>query len=343
MNAQRAVWRIDKAGDITDLRLLNDDLADLASDMVRVQVQAVGLNFADIFALTGLYSATPKGAFIPGLEFSGIVIDNRDAQSQLNVGDRVMGCIRFGAYATVVDVAASQLTRLPDDWSFAQGAAFLVQTFTAWYALRELGNVKAGQLALIHSAAGGVGLQALQLCKAFGVNVIGSVGDATKQQWLRQQGWREVIIRDAQFADNLQHAIGERELRVVLDGVGGKTQQQSFEALAPCGRLIVFGAAEFTPGKRRPNWMKIAWRYFRRPRYEVLNMISANKSVMAFNLIWLWQKRELFDQMNRELAVLHLPPPHIGHRDDFTQAAEAIEKLRSGTSFGKIVLMLNEH
>ncbi len=339
---QRIVWRTPKAGVISDLTLTRENLPVLAHGMVRVNVKSVGLNFADIFALTGLYSATPQGSFIPGLEFAGEVIANHSDDQRLTVGMRVMGCIRFGAYATVVDVPALQLLPVPSTWSFQQAAAYLTQTFTAWYALRELGNIKAGQLALIHSAAGGVGLQALHICKALGVDTIACVGDANKRQWLQQRGWHDVIIRDAHFAEQLNQVMAHRELMLVLDGVGGASQQASFEALAPCGRLVVFGAAEFTPGKRRPNWLKLAWRYWQRPRYDVLTMISANKSVMAFNLIWLWQKLELFHTMMAELEQLHLPPPYVGHQFDFSDALSAIECLRSGKSIGKVVLMCEQ-
>ena len=334
----RQLWRIAQAGDLAALRLLEEPGPALAAGQVRVSVRAVGLNFADIFALTGLYSATPTGAFTPGLEFAGVVSESHAPQWQ--VGQRVMGCIRFGAYASVVDVAPHQLALLPESWSFEQGAACLVQTFTAWYALHDLGAFAPGRLTLIHSAAGGVGLQAMRICAARGVPVIGTVSDEAKKKFLHQQGFAEVLVRANDFATQLQQQLNGRPLYLVLDAIGGAIQQASFKALAPTGRLVVFGAAEYAPGKRRPNWLKMAIKYLTRPRYDALAMISENKSVLAFNLIWLWQQQGLFQQLLTEINALALPPPYVGHEFLFTEAPLALECLRSGRSIGKVVLRL---
>merc|ERR1719172_45770 len=143
---------------------------------LRVRVMAVGLNFADVFAGLGLYSATPKGDFVPGLEFSGVVEEVGeeggtpgdgaegaslfatdearavaiDAARGIPVGTRVMGVLRFGAYASRVDVAAHQVRRVPLGWSFAEGAGFLVQGLTVYYGLVSLG---AAGCSLLPSAA----------------------------------------------------------------------------------------------------------------------------------------------------------------------------------------------
>ena len=110
---KRQVWQTNKAGAIDRLKLLDDDLGLLEQGNIRVEVRAVGLNFADIFAITGLYSATPKGAFVPGLEFSGVVAEVSGITSDYSVGDKVMGVSRFGGYATVIDSAPEYLTPLP--------------------------------------------------------------------------------------------------------------------------------------------------------------------------------------------------------------------------------------
>ena len=333
-------WRIEKAGDMARLQLQSFALEPLDVDAVRVTVKAVGLNFADIFALTGLYSATPKGAFTPGLEFSGVVAQSRSAK--FHVGDKVMGCIRFGAYSSVVDVQAHQLYPLPSDWSFEQGAAYLVQTMTAWYALSTLGAVSKDKLTLIQSAAGGVGLQAMNICKALQVPTIATVSSEAKADYLRAHFATEVIVRASNFAQQLAQTLNGRALLLVLDAVGGKVQRDCFKSLAPTGRLVVFGAAEFTPGQRKPNWLHLAWKYLTRPKYDALAMISDNTSVMAFNLIWLWQNQSLFEQLLQELQALALPAPLVGHSFPFAEAHEALQCLRSGQSMGKVVLVVNE-
>ncbi|MBY6211308.1 zinc-binding dehydrogenase [Microbulbifer agarilyticus] len=341
MEQARHLWRTQKAGAISNLRLLEEPLAPLASGQVRVAVKSVGLNFADIFALTGLYSATPEGSFIPGLEFAGVVSEvAADTQTDLKVGDRVYGCTRFGGYATVIDVPAQHCRKVPDTWSFAEGAAFPAQSLTAYYALTNLAAVKPGQQVLIQSAAGGVGLQAMRMAEQMGAIPIGTVSSENKREFLAAQGFTDVIVRGDHFADQLKLQLSGQPLHAVLDGIGGKLQQQCFAALAPTGRLVVFGAAEFTPGDK-PNWLKAAWLYLKRPRYDVMDMISTNKSVLAFNLIWLWQEQALFDELLSGCAGLSLPAPHVGHEYDFAQAHDAIECLRSGNSIGKVVLNIS--
>ncbi|WP_346838195.1 zinc-binding dehydrogenase [Microbulbifer sp. SAOS-129_SWC] len=331
---QRTLWQIPKAGNITHLQQKTETLAPLAADRVRIDVRAVGLNFADIFALTGLYSATPQGAFTPGLEFAGIVAESHC--DHFTPGDRVMGVTRFGGYATSIDSEADYLMPLPHGWDFAQGAAWPAQTLTAWYALTHLGAVQAGQRVLVHSAAGGVGLQAMKLARALGAVPVGSVGSADKAQWLGARGFADVLVREADFARQLQRA--RLRFDLVLDAIGGRVQRASFDALNPMGRLVVFGAAEFTPSGSRPNYLKAAWRYLRRPRYDVMEMISSNRSVLAFNLIWLWEQKAQLAALLRELAQVPLPPPHVGHRYAFDDAHVALGLLRTGRSIGKVVL-----
>ncbi|GMG87977.1 zinc-binding dehydrogenase [Biformimicrobium ophioploci] len=340
MQESRRVWRTQKAGAIHNLKLVEEKLAPLEAEKIRISVASVGLNFADIFALTGLYSATPDGSFVPGLEFSGTVSAIGDsANTDLKVGDRVYGCIRFGGYADTVDVLPQHCRRLPDGWRFAEGAAFPVQSLTAYYALTDLGAVKPGQLVLVQSAAGGVGLQAMRMLREMGAVPIGTVSSESKKAFLQGLGFEEVIVRDRDFASQLKAQLGGRPMHAVLDGIGGAVQKASFDALAPTGRLVVFGAAEFTPGDK-PSWLKAAWLYLKRPRYDVMGMISDNKSVLAFNLIWLWQEQALFDSLLEGCAGMGLPAPHVGHEFPFEQAHEAIECLRSGGSVGKVVLNL---
>ncbi|WP_288130062.1 zinc-binding dehydrogenase [Microbulbifer sp.] len=338
MQEIRRVWRTDKAGAISNLQLREEPLQPLAEEHIRIQVKSVGLNFADIFALTGLYSATPEGSFIPGLEFSGIVSKIGDnAHTDFQVGDRVYGCTRFGGYTSVVDVLPQHCRKIPEGWSFAEGAAFPAQSLTAYYALNTLGALKPGQVVLIQSAAGGVGLQAMRMAAQMGAIPIGTVGSERKRAFLAAQGFGQVIVRGEDFPQQLKDQLNGRPLHLVLDGIGGKIQKQSFAALAPTGRLIVFGAAEFTPGDK-PNWLKAAWLYLKRPRYDVMDMISSNKSVLAFNLIWLWQEQALFDELLDGCANLRLPVPFVGHQFPFDETHAAIALLRGGGTVGKVVL-----
>ena len=333
----RNVWRTPKAGVISRLKLIEEILPDLADDEVEVTVKAVGLNFADIFAITGLYSATPEGSFIPGLEYSGFVNQVGKNCTRFKAGDRIMAVSRFGGYASIIQSREDYLLALPDDWNFSQGAAYLTQTLTAWYALNDLGGIKPNHDVLVQSAAGGVGLQAMKLIKALGGNPIGTVSSEHKVRFLADLGF-EAWLREPSFGSQLKRE--KRTFDLVLDAIGGEVQTASFNALKPMGRLVVFGAAEFTPGKNRPNYLTAAWKYLRRPKYDVMDMISENRSVMAFNLIWLWDQVELMKVLLADMMAVDITPPHVGHEFTFEQTHEAIDCLRSGQTIGKVVLLL---
>jgi len=327
------------------MRLVDDRLPAPGEQEARVRVEATGLNFADIFACLGLYSATPRGPFTPGLEFSGVVEEIGGRVPSLHPGVRVIGCIRFGGYASHLNVDARYVYPLPEGWCPAQGAAFPVNALTAWYALMELAAVRSGHLVLLHSAAGGVGLQALAIMRKLGVRAIATVGQPDKVEFLvRHAGLSrgQIIIRDARrFSAQLEAALssaGAPGTDAVLDSVAGEFFQAGYRSLKPGGRLVLYGAASLMPSGKRPNYFKLAWRYLQRPRPDPLEMTSANKSIMGFNLIWLWEQHMLFRTMLEQTMKLELPPPHIGARFPFEDAPRALRHLQSGSSVGKVIL-----
>ena len=165
-----------KAGSLADLQALEFQPDDPAAHEVQVAVKAIGLKFADVFAIWGLYGATPKGACTPGLEYAGVVEKVGAAVTGLRPGDRIMGVTRFGAYTTHLNIDARYTMPLPEGWDFATGAAYVVQTLTAYYGMVHLGAMQKGSNVLIHSAVGGVGLQALKIAKSYDCFTIGTVG-----------------------------------------------------------------------------------------------------------------------------------------------------------------------
>lgn len=344
MTTQRTVWKTPSAGAMSRLTLQEEALGPVDPKKIRVDVKGVGLNFADIFAIVGLYSATPDGPFIPGLEFAGVVDEvGGDVEgSDWKPGDRVMGVIRFGGYATSVEVKPLYLRPLPEGWNFAEGAGYLAQSLTAWYAVKSLGDIQPHHGVLIQSAAGGVGLQAMRICRKLGNYALGTVGRPEKIEFLKEQGFEEAIVRDAKrFVAQVREALGDRKLHLILETIGGHYQRDCYELLEPTGRLVVFGSAQYTPGKNRPNYLKALFQYLFRPKFDPLYMISDNKSVMGFNLIWLWEETEQLVPLLDGLDGLDLEPPVVGKEFPFDQAHQALEWLRSGKSVGKVVLVVD--
>lgn len=341
----RQVWRIRKAGSLDRLRLEPDTLPPPPPGHVRVAVGAIGLNFADIFACLGLYSATPAGPFVPGLEFAGVVEEAGAGVTGMAPGATVVGLTRFGAYATHINVAVEYLRSLPTGWTLADGAAYPVQAITAWYAIRDLGACKPGDAVLVHSAAGGVGLNALEILDALGARVVATVGSDRKIPFLMARARlraEQMIVRDRRrFGAQLDEALRANGLDgfdLVLDAVAGPFFGPAYRRLRSAGRLVIFGAADLMPHGSRPNWLRLASRYLRRTHIDPVQMISDNRSVMGFNLIWLWVRADRLGPTYDELAAVVRRPPHVGKRFAFADAPAAMRYLQGGGSVGKVVL-----
>jgi len=340
---KRQVYRMPIAGSIKNLKLTTEKLGPPQANEVCVQVKAIGLNFADIFAMQGLYSATPAGSFIPGLEFSGEIIAVGAAVEEWNVGDKVMGATKFGGYVSHLNIHHRYVIPMPADWSFEEGAGFLVQGLTAYYALTQLGNLQKGMTVLIHSAAGGVGILANRICKKYNAYTIGSVGQANKVNFLLQEeAYNAVIVRDNNFYQQLVKTLNGRPLLLILECIGGKILQQGWQALAPMGRMVVYGNASFTSHGDKPNYPRLIWKYLKRPKIDPLRLPTENKSLMGFNLIYLYEQTDMMHQMLSELQALQLKPQHIGHVFPFEEMHKAIHQFQSGKTVGKVIVKLWE-
>ena len=338
---QRTIYRL-KAGNIKRLKLHSEVISFPKSDEVQIEIKSIGLNFADVFAILGLYSATPKGSFIPGLEFSGVVLDQGENCERFKKGDKVMGVTRFGAYSSHINIDSRYIIKIPDQWSYEEGASYLVQVLTAYYGLKELGAIKHYQTVLIHSAAGGVGIWANRIAKKFNCYTIGTVGSEEKVPLLNLEGYDKGIVRNINsFESDLLRALDGRELHQIMECIGGKIMKVGFRHLSPTGRLLLYGSAHYSERKDRPNYLSLIPKYLKRPRIDAQSMIAENKSIMAFNLIYLFQNVELMHQLLVELEQLNLGKPKIGMSFKFENLPQAIRHFQSGKTIGKVVVNLS--
>jgi alcohol dehydrogenase len=335
---QREVYRIHKTGSIDHLLQKKEMLRPPENDEVTVEVRAIGLNFADVFSVYGLYSATPKGSFIPGLEFSGKIVKIGPNVKDFEVGDQVFGVTRFGAYATHLNISEKTIFTLPKDWTMQDGASFAVQALTAYYALIPLGQVKEGDHVLVHSAAGGVGIMAGHIIQKKKAIAIGLVGDSVKFSILKEVGYDFFLTRSPNFKEEMHKILKGAPLKIVLECLGGRYFHDSYDLLAPMGRLVTYGSANFTPSHSFRNWFSIVYSYLTRPKIDPLSMISDNKSVLGFNLIWLWNEIDELRKHFSELMMLSLPKQTIGHQFSFDSMHDALRTMQSGHTIGKIVI-----
>jgi alcohol dehydrogenase len=334
----REVYFLKRAGSINNMKLLEQDLPEPGKDEITVEVKSIGLNFADIFSILGLYKAAPKFNLIPGLEFSGLVIKKGENVSEFSIGERVYGATKFGGYVSHLNLHKSYLLKLPGDWTFAEGASFIVQSLTAYYALVVLGEVNRSKTVLIHSAAGGVGLNANRIAKKFSAFTIGTVGNKSKIALLESEGYDRIIVRDKNLKKNIEEALANRPLDIVLEAVGSKVFKTSFDLLTHTGRIIVYGAGAYSTGNSSNNLFKLAYKFLTRPKVDPLRMIEQNRAVMAFNLIWIYERAEYLRKLLNEVINLNLPRPIINHTYSFKNLPDAVRALKSGKTTGKVVV-----
>jgi len=349
-------WRL-TAGNIAALEKKNVELGPAGANEVTVEVRACGLNFADVFACLGLYSATPQGEFTPGLEFSGVVVAKGKLVTAHAVGDRVFGVTRFGGYSKHINIDSKYCRPLADDWTFEQGASYPGQAITAFYGIVKLGALSKGQTVLIHSVAGGTGLWAAKICLKLGANVVGTVGSASKVRTVVAE--TDLVASDvidrSQYttAKDREQALldaarrhGVEKFDIVFDSLMGDWFSASHEAVGILGRHVVLGAGAMTPQHDRLgvwDWVKLGVQYLRRGMVDPLNMISLNKSVMAFNLIWLYERTDMVGEVFAELDELTcgMKKPLVGDVFEFDDAPNALRRLRSGDTVGKVVLSVS--
>ncbi len=332
---------IEKAGAIDNLKLKKAELAEPKANEVTVATKAIGLNFADVFAIKGLYRAAPKNDFVPGLEYSGVIEKVGEGVTKFKKGDKIMGVTRFGAYTTYLNIEQEYIYPLPEDWSFEDGAAYLVQVLTAYYALVKLGDLQPDATVLIHSAAGGVGIWANRIAKKYNAFTIGTVGRPNKVDFCKQEGYDQVIVRDEKhFKKQLKDSLAGRDLNLVMDSIGGGIFKDSFVQLASQGRIVVYGSARYTTYGSKVNMIKLLYQYLKRPKIDPQSMINYNKSIMGFNLIYLYEQADLMQALVSKLQDMYLPKPEVGHTFNFKSLHEAVYLFQSGKTKGKVVLQV---
>jgi NADPH:quinone reductase-like Zn-dependent oxidoreductase len=308
---------------------------------VRIRVKASGINFADIMARLGLYPDAPKLPAVVGYEVAGEI----DAVGQgvgRTPGERVLGLTRFGGYSDVVCVPSTQAIPLPEGLSFEEGAAIPVNYLTAYQMLVQMGSVKAGERVLVHSAAGGVGLAAIDLCNIFGAEVFGTAS-ASKHDLLKERGVRHAIDRTQDYETEIARLTSRRGVHIVLDAMGGEHWKKGYRCLAPTGRLVMFGLSSAATGKSRSilSLLRTVTQipFFSFPPPKIIN---DNKALVGVNLGHLWDETEmLLGWMQRILGWYRegKVKPTVGASFPFADAAKAHHYIQDRKNVGKVVLV----
>jgi synaptic vesicle membrane protein VAT-1 len=342
---------IERPGGYEVLRLQESEPPEPALDEVRVRVRASGVNYADCVIRMGLYASAKAYVgwpITPGFEVAGTVEARGALAQDVPLGAEVIAVTRFGGYASELVVPRAQIFAKPASLSFEEAASIPANFLTAHWALFGLAQVRAGERVLVHSAAGGVGGALAQLGRRAGCHVVGVVGRPEKVEVARGLGCAEVIDASSEDLATRARALSPRGYEVVLDANGASTLATSFALLGAPGRLVVYGFHSMLPKSGetgrpgRPGLLRLARTWLRTPRFDPLAMTGSNRSVLALNLSYLFERRELLEEGMRDalagFAAGELVPPPIA-RFALDDVAEAHRALESGRTVGKLVLV----
>ena len=209
---------------------------------ILVRNRAFAVGFQDLLTIQGKYQRKPSLPFVPGSEFSGEVAGLGEGVSGFRIGDPVMGAVMLGAYAETVIVRTENCFHLPAPFDFVRGAAFQTAYKTAYVALVERGDLKPGETLLVHGAAGGVGLAAVEMGKVLGAQVIAAASSDAKRAVAAAKGADHTInYADGEFREAVKNLTQGRGADVIFDPVGGDVFDESLHCIAPFGRVLVIG------------------------------------------------------------------------------------------------------
>ncbi len=318
---------VDRRMEPEELEVREVPAPELAADEIRIGVRAAGCNFSDYLMLQEKYQVKPTFPFVPGGEVGGEVLEVGASVAGFAVGDRVLSRCALGAFAEQVAAPARATWRLPDALSFEAGAAIPTVYPTSYAALVWRAPVAAGETLLVHAAAGGVGLSAVQIGKALGARVIATAGGAEKLEIARQAG-ADVLIdyRHEDFVARVLEDTQGRGADVIYDSVGGDTTDRSLKCIAWNGRLLVIG---FAGGEI--------------PSIKMNRVLLKNISLVGLHWSAYPEKEpERIDECMEglfEMAAAGRIEPLVSARYPLEETGSALRALASRKTVGKIVLV----
>ena len=241
MTPMKAI-QVSQVGGPEVLTLVDLPIPEPKSNEAVVQIKAAGVNFVDVYFREGRYPA--QLPFVVGMEASGVITAVGSEVKSVKIGDRVAYTGVMGSYAEYAAVPAERLVLIPDELDFNQGAAAMLQGMTAHYLSHSTYKLQRGETALVHAAAGGVGLLLVQMAKKIGARAIGTAGTEEKAQLARNAGADECIVyTQADFETETLRLTDGKGVHVVYDGVGKDTFDKGLNVLRPRGYMVLFGGA----------------------------------------------------------------------------------------------------
>lgn len=310
--------------DIATVKVEDLPRRDLAPGEVRIAMRAASVNFPDILMIQGKYQHKPPLPFVPGMEGAGEIVELGAGVEGFALGDGVVGGLRTGGFAEEAIAQAAALRKIPKGMDFVAAAAYPAAYLTAYVALKRRGYLEAGETLLVHGAAGGVGLAAVDLGLHYGARVIATASSEEKRNFLSLRG-AHLVLPSAGFREAVKDFTEGRGADVIYDPVGGDVFDESVRCIAFDGRLLVIG---FTSG--------------RIPQISVNMPLIKGFSVVGVRA---GEYGRRFPERGRDnlnaidaLAEAGAIRPYVSATFPLDQAVEAMQMLQTRKAIGKVVV-----
>ncbi|MCD6555997.1 MAG: zinc-binding dehydrogenase [Bacteroidales bacterium] len=323
-----------------ELRDIN--LPEPKADEVSIEVEAFGLNFADVMARLGYYKACPPLPTVIGYDVAGKVIKKGANVKDIEIGQRVTALTRFGGYATHVNTNQSGVVPIKDNTDATVATALATQYSTAYYAAEFSMNLQKGEHVLIQAAAGGVGTALTQLAKRKGCIVYGTAGSEEKLKYIKNNGVDFPInYRKQDFYEYIKAQKGEKSMDAIFDSIGGNYVKKGLKLLAPGGRLAMYGAAQIAGDSDKKSLYRQLKTLFGFGKYSPTQFFGNSQAMIGVNKLQIGDfKPYILKKCMSDVVDLYNSgeiKPFIGKVYDAKDLAEAHNFLQKRKSVGKVV------
>lgn len=335
----RQVW-ITKAGAPEVLQVREAQDPDAGDGEVRVRVRAAGINFADLMARMGLYPDAPPLPCVVGYEVAGVIDQVGKGVSGFSEGQKVFAMPRFGGYTDTLTISSAQVMPIPDGMTFEEAAGLPVVYLTAYTCMFFTGYLRPGATVLIHSAAGGVGLAAIELAKTRGATIIGTAS-ISKHDFLREHGVAHCIDSSADIAAAARAIVGDKGVDLILDPIGGRSWTDGYDLLGPCGRIVAFGLSAAASGKTR-SLLHALVQIMKVRKWSPQRLMDDNKTITGVNMGHMFDRLDLLIPQFDELIAMYKKGqihPRVDKTFTFDEAPLSHHYLHDRKAKGKVVLV----
>jgi len=305
---------------------------------VLIQVEASGINFADVMARKGLYRAAPPLPAVLGYEVVGVVIKVKDPANEHYIGKKVLAMTRFGGYAEFALSTIKGIQEIPKELNNGAALALATQYCTAYFALNVEMNLMKGDTVLIHAASGGVGTALTQLAKLKGCKVIGLTRSKNKLDYLTKNGVDICIVTSSEdYVNEVETKIGNKKVDAIFNPIGGKTVKKDLSLLSSGGKLVFFGISERL--KKPKGIINTFFQLLKIGKVHPAILLLNSQSIIGVNLLKIAEdKPNVIDLILKELIELaseNKINPNAKHGYSYKEIHSAHDGLEKGNFTGK--------